>query len=143
LAAALNTLVKDVVANVFANKFLPSMEVSRDGTYKKVTLGAFTPSTGAVSSTEESVSVKIIKRSHRVDSASGSANNSTGIASERIGGQSKTFLEFLVQPISGVLPEQGGDDIIVVGSETFNVHEVNSIDLGPDSLLYKITAIGG
>lgn len=141
MAAALNTLVKDVVANVFANKFLPSMEVSRDGTYKKVTLGAFTPSTGAVSSTEESVSVKIIKRSHRVGSDDGSSNTSTGISS--VGGQSKTFLEFLVQPITGVLPEQGGDDIIVIGSETFNVREVNSVDLGPDKIIYRITAIGG
>ena len=117
------------------------MEVSRDGTYKKVTLGAFTPSTGAVSSTEESVSVKIIKRSHRVGSDDGSSNTSTGISS--VGGQSKTFLEFLVQPITGVLPEQGGDDIIVIGSETFNVREVNSVDLGPDKIIYRITAIGG
>ena len=108
-----------------------------------MTIGSFNPSTGVVASTEESVSVKVIKSKHRVDSDDGTANQGTAIASNKIGGQSKTHLEFLVQPVSGVLPEQGGDDLIVIGSETFNVRAVNSVDLGPDSIIYRITAIGG
>ena len=43
--AALNDVIKNVISDVFENKFLPSMEISQDATYKTVTTGTFNPAT--------------------------------------------------------------------------------------------------
>jgi len=51
-------------------------------------------------------------------------------------------LEFLIAPISGVIPSQGIDDELVISNKTYKVMSVRSRDLGPNRLVYEIKAIG-
>ena len=142
MTAALNTMIKGVIDNVFQNKYLPSMEVSRDATYKKVTHGSFNPSTGAVTNSSSDVAVKIIQKAF--DSVpEGVSQGLSDVTGATDVGISETFLDFIVQPVTGVLPDQGHDDKIVVSNKTYNVVSVTSINLGPDSLLYRIRTTGG
>tara|TARA_Y100000034_G_C6868329_1_gene395983 strand:- start:171 stop:575 length:405 start_codon:yes stop_codon:yes gene_type:complete len=133
--AALNNMIKDVIGNVFENKFLPSMEISQSATYKTVTTGTFNPSTGAITNSESDIAVKIIKKAFDAQPEGGTGGSDSSIT--------ETFLDFLVQPVTGVLPTQGHNDKIVLDSKDYNVLSVSSIDLGSDRLIYRIRAVGG
>ena len=140
--AALNDVIKNVISDVFENKFLPSMEISQDATYKTVTTGTFNPATGAITNSESDIAVKIIKKASDTapEGMSFGLSDATNVNDTS---RSETFLDFLVQPITGVLPTQGHNDKIVVDSKNYNVLSVSSIDLGSDRLIYRIRAVGG
>ena len=52
------------------------------------------------------------------------------------------YLEFLVRPVSGVLPNQGIDDELTVDSKVYKILDVQSVNMGSTRILYKIKAIG-
>lgn len=129
--AALNDLVDDLLTKTFNNTLVSAAELAISATYKSVVTGAYTPSTGAIGRTETDHSVKIIKRNESTGSTRGDSVN-----------ENADNLDFLVRPVTGVLPSQGIDDELTVDSKVYKVLNVNSVNMGSSRLLYQITAIG-
>jgi hypothetical protein len=48
----------------------------------------------------------------------------------------------MITPISGILPEQGIDDELILESKTYKIMSVESKDLGPNRLVYNLLAVG-
>ena len=139
--AALNTLADDLLTKVFANTLVSAVELSVDATYKKVTTGAFNPSTGQVTKTEADVALKVIKRNEATIpfGGVGGSGEATNLATIN---ESSDYLEFMVRPVTGVLPTQGIDDELTIDSKVYKIINVDSVNLGGNRLLYKIKAIG-
>ena len=139
--SALNTLVDDLVTKVFDNTLVSAAELSISATYKSVATGAYNPASGAITRTESDIAVKIIKRNENTTGIGGisgvSQASSTSSANENV-----DYLEFLVRPVSGVLPNQGIDDELTVDSKVYKILDVQSVNMGSTRILYKIKAIG-
>ena len=139
--SALNTLVDDLVTKVFDNTIVSAAELSISATYKSVVTGAYNQASGAITRTESDIAVKIIKRNENTTGIGGisgvSQASSTSSANENV-----DYLEFLVRPVSGVLPNQGIDDELTVDSKVYKILDVQSVNMGSTRILYKIKAIG-
>ena len=139
--SALNTIVDDLVTKVFDNTLVSAAELSISATYKSVVTGSYNPSTGSITRTESDVAVKIIKRNENTTGIGGisgvaQASNTSSV------NENVDYLEFLVRPVSGVLPNQGIDDELTVDSKVYKILDVQSVNMGSTRLLYKIKAIG-
>ena len=58
------------------------------------------------------------------------------------GNENVDYLEFLVRPVTGVLPNQGIDDELTVDSKVYKILDVQSVNMGSTRILYKIKALG-
>ena len=129
--AALNDLVDDLLTKTFNNTLVSAAELAIDATYKSVVTGSYNPSTGSIGKTNTDHAVKIIKRNESTGSARGDSVN-----------ENADNLDFLVRPVTGVLPSQGIVDELTVDSKVYKVVSVNSVNMGSSRLLYQISAIG-
>ena len=139
--AALNKIVDDLVTKVFDNTLISAAEISIDATYKSVVTGAYNPATASLGRTETEVAVKIIKRGENTTGLGGIS----GVAQASLstsGNENVDYLEFLVRPVTGVLPNQGIDDELTVDSKIYKILDVQSVNMGNTRILYKIKALG-
>ena len=139
--SALNNIVDDLVGKVFDNTLVSAAELAIDATYKSVVTGAYNPSTGSIGKTDADIAVKIIKKGENTSGIGGISGISQA-STTRTGNENVDYLEFLVRPVSGVLPNQGIDDEITVDSKVYKVLDVQSVNMGSNRLLYKIKALG-
>jgi len=130
-----------LVLKVFDNSLITGITVSIDGVYKNVTTGAYNPATGALTRTTTEIPVKLIKKNDAGLVKAGD-NAISSLLDSRSSGEGSDYLEFLIAPISGVIPSQGIDDELVISNKTYKVMSVRSRDLGPNRLVYEIKAIG-
>jgi len=130
-----------LVLKVFDNSLISGITVSIDGVYKNVTTGAYNPATGALTRTVTEIPVKLVKKNDAGLVKAGD-NAISSLLDSRSSGEGSDYLEFLIAPISGVIPSQGIDDELVISNKTYKVMSVCSRDLGPNRLVYEIKAIG-
>ena len=136
-----NNEMVNLVLKVFDNSLITGITVSIDGVYRKVTTGAYSPATGSIRKTVEEVPVKLIKRNETGLAKSGD-DSKESLPDSGSTGEGSEYLEFMVAPVSGVIPSQGIDDELVIGDKVYKVASVRSRNLGPDRLVYEIKAIG-
>ena len=139
--SALNNIVDDLVGKVFDNTLVSAAELAIDATYKSVVTGAYSPSTGSIGRTDTDIAVKIIKKGENTSGIGGISGISQA-STTRSGNENVDYLEFLVRPVSGVLPNQGIDDELTVDSRVYKILDVQSVNMGSNRLLYKIKALG-
>ena len=139
--AALNNIVDDLVTKVFNNTLVSAAELSIDATYKSVVTGAYDPSTATLGRTENDIAVKIIKKGENTTGIGGISGVSQATTSSS-GNENVDYLEFLVRPVTGVLPNQGIDDELTVDSKVYKILDVQSVNMGSTRILYKIKALG-
>tara|TARA_E500000331_G_scaffold358536_1_gene426333 strand:- start:1321 stop:1701 length:381 start_codon:yes stop_codon:yes gene_type:complete len=125
--SGLNSVVDKIVSDVFSGKLISGLDLTKTGTYKNVSTGAYTASSRTLSKTETEVPIEIIPQKEK---------------SDQFGGGQTDEIMFLVRPIDGVLPKQGIDDEVVIGGDTFKVRNVKQKSMGDTTLLYEITAYG-
>ena len=139
--AQLNNIVIDLVSKAFSNTLVSAAEVSVDATYKNVTTGEYNPGTGSIGKTETNVAVKVIKKNETVIPIGGGGGSSSATQELNVTAASG-FLEFLVKPITGVIPSQGIDDELTIDNTVYKVMDVKSMNMGSDRLIYRIRAVG-
>ena len=139
--SALNNIVDDLVGKVFDNTLVSAAELAINATYKSVVTGAYSPSTGSIGRTDTDIAVKIIKKGENT-SGIGRISGISQASTTRSGNENVDYLEFLVRPVSGVLPNQGIDDELTVDSRVYKILDVQSVNMGSNRLLYKIKALG-
>lgn len=139
---AFNDDMVKLVLNVFDGSLIKGITVSVDGVYRSVrTSGNYNPVTGTVTREINDYTVKVIKKSDASGVASGSSGKEA-IIDDRSAISKRDFLEFMITPISGILPEQGIDDELILSEKTYKVMSIESKNLGPNRLVYNLIAVG-
>jgi hypothetical protein len=136
-----NNDMVNLVLKVFDNSLITGITVSIDGVYKNVTTGAYNPATGALTRTTAEIPVKLVKKND-VGLAKSGDNAISSITDSGSANEGADYLEFLIAPVTGVIPSQGIDDELVISNKTYKVMSVRSRDLGPNRLVYEVKAIG-
>ena len=139
---AFNDDMVNLVLKVFDGSLISGITVSVDGVYRSVrSSGNYSPVTGTVTREIQDYTIKVIKK---VDS-SGASSGSSGkeaIIDDRNAISKRDFLEFMIVPITGILPEQGIDDELILSDKTYKVMSIESKNLGPNRLVYNLIAVG-
>ena len=138
---AFNDDMVKLVLNVFDGSLIKGITVSVDGVYRSVRAGAYSPISGSVTRTINDYPVKVIKKDQTSGPSDGSTQKS-GLIDNKSSISKRDYLEFMITPISGILPEQGIDDELILESKTYKIMSVESKDLGPNRLVYNLLAVG-
>lgn len=139
---AFNDDMVKLVLNVFDGSLIKGITVSVDGVYRSVrSSGSYNPVTGTVTREIQDYTVKVIKKSDASGVASGSSGKEA-IIDDRAAISKRDFLEFMITPIIGILPEQGIDDELILSEKTYKVMSIESKNLGPNRLVYNLIAVG-
>tara|TARA_B100002019_G_C21068409_1_gene497744 strand:+ start:316 stop:738 length:423 start_codon:yes stop_codon:yes gene_type:complete len=139
---AFNDDMVKLVMQVFDGSLIKGITVSVDGVYRSVrTSGTYSPITGSVTREVRDFPIKVIKK---VDSAGVSSGSSgkEAIIDDKSAISKRDFLEFMITPITGILPEQGIDDELILSEKTYKVMSIESKNLGPNRLVYILVAVG-
>ena len=95
----------------------------------------------AIVRTTAEIPVKLVKKND-VGLAKSGDNAISSITDSGSANEGTDYLEFLIAPVTGVIPSQGIDDELVISNKTYKVMSVRSRDLGPNRLVYEVKAIG-
>jgi len=139
---AFNDDMVKLVLDVFDGSLIRGITVSVDGVYRSVrSSGSYSPITGTVTREIQDYTVKVIKKSDSSGLSSGSSGKEA-IIDDRSAIAKRDYLEFMITPISGILPEQGIDDELILSEKTYKVMSIESKNLGPNRLVYNLIAVG-
>ena len=139
---AFNDDMVKLVLNVFDGSLIKGINVSIDGVYRSVrTSGSYSPISGTITRTTQDYNVKVIKKNEVAGTSDGSDSKSE-VVDTKYTSSKRDFLEFMITPISGVLPEQGIDDELILEDKTYKVMSIESKDLGPNKLIYILKGVG-
>ena len=138
---AFNDDMVKLVLNVFDGSLIKGITVSVDGVYRSVRSGGYSPVSGTLTRSMNDYPVKVIKKSQSSGPSEG-ASGKEAIIDVPQSMSKRDYLEFMITPISGVLPEQGIDDELILDGKVYKVMNVNSLSLGPNKLVYNLIAIG-
>ena len=139
---AFNDDMVKLVMDVFSGSLIKGITVSVDGIYRSVrTSGSYNPINGTISRTVNDYPIKVIKK----DVTSGPSDGSTtksGLIDNNSAVAKRDYLEFMITPSTGILPEQGIDDELILDTKTYKIMNIESKDLGPNRLVYNLLAVG-
>ena len=139
---AFNEDMVKLVMDVFSGSLIRGITVSVDGIYRSVrTSGSYNPINGTISRTVNDYPIKVIKK----DVISGPSDGSTtksGLIDNNSAVAKRDYLEFMITPITGILPEQGIDDELILDTKTYKIMNIESKDLGSNRLVYNLLAVG-
>lgn len=138
---AFNDDMVKLVMQVFDGSLIKGITVSVDGVYRSVRVGTYSPITGALANETRDYPIKVIKKTQNTGPSEG-ASGKEAIIDVRQSMSKRDFLDFMILPIDGVLPEQGIDDELIIDKKTYKVMNVTTKNLGPNKLVYNIIAIG-
>ena len=139
---AFNDDMVKLVLNVFDGSLIKGITVSIDGVYRSGrTSGGYSPISGTITRTTQDYNVKVIKKNEVAGTSDGSDSKSE-VVDTKYTSSKRDFLEFMITPISGVLPEQGIDDELILSEKTYKVMSIESKNLGPNRLVYNLVAVG-
>jgi len=139
---AFNDDMVNLVLKVFDGSLISGITVSVDGVYRSVrSSGSYSPVTGTVTREISDYTIKVIKKTDTSGAASGSSGKEA-IIDDRNAISKRDFLEFMIVPIAGILPEQGIDDELILSDKTYKVMSIESKNLGPNRLVYNLIAVG-
>ena len=139
---AFNDDMVNLVLKVFDGSLIKGITVSVDGVYRSVrSSGNYSPVTGTVTREIKDFTIKVIKKTDSAGASSGSSGKEA-IIDDRNAISKRDFLEFMIVPITGILPEQGIDDELILSEKTYKVMSIESKNLGPNRLVYNLIAVG-
>lgn len=139
---AFNDDMVKLVMDVFDGSLIRGITVSVDGVYRSVrTSGDYNPISGTITRSINDYPVKVIKKEVTSGPSDGSTQKS-GLIDNKSAIAKRDYLEFMITPITGVLPEQGIDDELILESKTYKIMSIQSKDLGPNKLVYNLLAVG-
>lgn len=138
---AFNDDMVKLVMQVFDGSLIKGITVSVDGVYRSVRVGTYSPITGALANETRDYPIKVIKKTQNTGPSEG-ASGKEAIIDVRQSMSKRDFLDFMILPIDGVLPEQGIDDELIIDKKTYKVMNVTTKNLGPNKLVYNIIAVG-
>jgi len=139
---AFNDDMVKLVLDVFDGSLIRGITVSVDGVYRSVrSSGSYSPITGTVTREIQDYTVKVIKKADSSGLSSGSSGKEA-IIDDRSAIAKRDYLEFMITPIYGILPEQGIDDELILSEKTYKVMSIESKNLGPNRLVYNLIAVG-
>jgi len=139
---AFNDDMVNLVLKVFDGSLISGITVSVDGVYRSVrSSGNYSPVTGTVTREIQDYTIKVIKKTDIPRVTSGSYGKEA-IIDDRNAISKRDFLEFMIVPITGILPEQGIDDELILSEKTYKVMSIESKNLGPNRLVYNLIAVG-
>ena len=139
---AFNDDMVKLVMDVFSGSLIKGITVSVDGVYRSVrTSGNYNPINGTINRTVSDYPIKVIKKDVTSGPSDGSSSKS-GLIDNNSAVAKREYLEFMITPISGILPEQGIDDELILNEKTYKIMSIESKDLGPNRLVYNLLAVG-
>jgi hypothetical protein len=139
---AFNDDMVKLVMDVFDGSLIRGITVSVDGVYRSVrTSGDYNPVSGTITRSINDYPIKVIKKTENSGPSEG-ASGKEAIIDVPKSMSKRDFLEFMILPITGVLPEQGIDDELILESKTYKVMNITSKNLGPNKLVYNLVAVG-
>tara|TARA_B100000242_G_scaffold294341_1_gene276540 strand:+ start:5085 stop:5504 length:420 start_codon:yes stop_codon:yes gene_type:complete len=138
---AFNDDMVNLVMKVFDGSLIRGITVSVDGVYRSVQAGTYSPITGSITQDITDHTIKVIKKESISGTAVGDYDRSS-VTDTRSTTAYSDYLEFMIVPITGVLPSQGIDDELILEEKTYKVMSIESKDLGPNKLIYILKAVG-
>lgn len=138
---AFNDDMVKLVMQVFDGSLIKGITVSVDGVYRSVRVGTYSPITGSLANETRDYPIKVIKKTQNTGPSEG-ASGKEAIIDVGQSMSKRDFLDFMILPIDGVLPEQGIDDELIIDKKTYKVMNVTTKNLGPNKLVYNIIAVG-